>query len=45
GQKLGPVLTGNELIFVQGAGKVGKIAGYLAGIKLKPQIQGEGQHG
>ncbi len=42
---LAPVLTGNDLILVQGAGNVGKIARYLSEIKLKPQIQEEEQHG
>lgn len=37
---LAPVLTGNDLILVQGAGNVGKIARYLSEIKLKPQIRG-----
>ncbi len=36
---LAPVLTGNDLILVQGAGNVGKIARYLSEIKLKPQIR------
>lgn len=42
---LAPVLTGNDLILVQGAGNVGKIARYLSEIKLKPQIREEEQHG
>ena len=42
---LAPVLTGNDLILVQVAGNVGKIARYLSEIKLKPQIQEEEQHG
>jgi hypothetical protein len=34
---LASVLTGNDLILVQGAGNIGKIARHLAEIKLKPQ--------
>ena len=42
---LAPVLTGNDLILVQGAGNIGKIARSLAEIKLKPQNPEEEQHG
>ncbi len=35
-EMLAPVLTGNDLILVQGAGNIGKIARSLAEIKLKP---------
>ena len=42
---LAPVLTGNDLILVQGAGNIGKIARTLAEIKLKPQISEEERHG
>ncbi len=44
-EMLAPVLTGNDLILVQGAGNIGKIARSLAEIKLKPQNPEEGQHG
>ncbi|MGS9097546.1 UDP-N-acetylmuramate--L-alanine ligase, partial [Salmonella enterica subsp. enterica serovar Infantis] len=40
-----PVLTGNDLLLVHGAGKVAKNARYLSEIKLKPPIQEEEQHG
>lgn len=43
-EMLAPVLTGNDLILVQGAGNIGKIARYLAEIKLKPQTSEDGQH-
>ena len=36
-EMLAPVLTGNDLILVQGAGNVGKIARALAQSKLRPQ--------
>jgi len=39
------VLTGNDLILVQGAGNIGKIARNLAEIKLKPQNSEEERHG
>jgi UDP-N-acetylmuramate--alanine ligase len=42
---LAPVLTGNDLILIQGAGNIGKIARNLAEIKLKPQTQEEERHG
>jgi len=42
---LAPVLTGNDLILVQGAGNIGKIARSLAESKLKPQTQEEEHHG
>ena len=38
---LAPVLTGNDLILIQGAGNVGKIARQLAEVKLKPQQEDE----
>jgi UDP-N-acetylmuramate--alanine ligase len=38
---LAPVLTGNDLILIQGAGNVGKIARQLAEAKLKPQQEDE----
>ena len=43
-EMLAPVLTGNDLILVQGAGNIGKIARSLAEIKLKPQTPVEEQH-
>ena len=42
---LAPVLTGNDLILIQGAGNIGKIARTLAEIKLKPQNQEDEHHG
>jgi len=43
---LAPVLTGNDLILVQGAGNIGKVARSLAEGKLKPQqSQEEERHG
>lgn len=42
---LAPVLTGDDLISVQGAGNIGKIVRSLAEIKLKPQNPEEEQHG
>jgi UDP-N-acetylmuramate--alanine ligase len=44
-QMLAPVLTGNDLVLVQGAGNIGKIARTLAEIKLQPQTEEEEQHG
>lgn len=41
---LAPVLTGNDLILIQGAGNIGKIARTLAEIKLKPQTQEDEHH-
>ena len=38
-------LTGNDLILIQGAGNIGKIARTLAEIKLKPQTQEDEHHG
>ena len=43
-EMLAPVLTGNDLILVQGAGNIVKIARSLAEIKLKPQTPEEEQH-
>ena len=42
---LAPTLSGNDLILVQGAGNVGKIARKLAELKLQPTRQQEEQHG
>jgi len=39
---LAPLLTGNDLILVQGAGNIGKIAKNLSEIKLQPQKKEEG---
>lgn len=44
-EMLAPVLTGNDLILVQGAGNVGKIAKKLAETKLQTQTQGEDRNG
>ena len=44
-EMLAPVLTGNDLILIQGAGNIGKIARTLAEIKLKPQTQEDERHG
>ncbi len=42
---LAPVLTGNDLILVQGAGNVGKIARYLSGNQAEARNCEEEQHG
>ncbi|WP_312240262.1 UDP-N-acetylmuramate--L-alanine ligase [Pantoea sp.] len=42
---LAPTLSGNDLILMQGAGNVGKIARKLADAKLQPSRQQEEQHG
>ncbi|PKH22726.1 UDP-N-acetylmuramate--L-alanine ligase [Enterobacterales bacterium CwR94] len=42
---LAPTLTGNDLILVQGAGNVGKIARKLAEQKLQPMTNKEEHHG
>jgi UDP-N-acetylmuramate--alanine ligase len=44
-EMLAPTLSGNDLILVQGAGNVGKIARRLAEQKLKPQTNEEEHHG
>lgn len=44
-EMLAQVLTGNDLILIQGAGNIGKIARNLSEIKLKPQISGDEHHG
>jgi len=41
---LAPVLSGNDLVMVQGAGNIGKIARTLAEHKLIPQVKEE-HHG
>lgn len=43
-EMLAPKLQGNDLILVQGAGNVGRVARKLADQKLKPQTEGE-HHG
>ncbi|MBP2169775.1 UDP-N-acetylmuramate--alanine ligase [Erwinia toletana] len=43
-EMLAPTLTGNDLILVQGAGNVGKIARKLADQKLQPQVTEGGDH-
>nr|WP_314421313.1 UDP-N-acetylmuramate--L-alanine ligase [uncultured Erwinia sp.] len=40
-----PKLSGNDLILVQGAGNVGRIARKLADLKLQPQTKEEEYHG
>ncbi|MBK0035306.1 UDP-N-acetylmuramate--L-alanine ligase [Erwinia sp. S43] len=40
-----PKLSGNDLILVQGAGNVGRIARKLAELKLQPQTKEEEYHG
>ncbi|MNS91281.1 UDP-N-acetylmuramate--L-alanine ligase [compost metagenome] len=42
---LAPVLTGNDLILIQGAGNIGKIARNLAQIKLTPQTSEDERNG
>ena len=42
---LAQVLNGDDLILVQGAGNIGKIARKLADIKLQPQTKDEEHHG
>ena len=44
-EMLASVLTGNDLVLVQGAGNIGKIARHLAEIKLAPQKTEEERHG
>ncbi len=44
-EMLASVLTGNDLVLVQGAGNIGKIARHLAEIKLIPQKTEEERHG
>jgi len=44
-EMLAQVLTGNDLILIQGAGNIGKIARNLSEIKLKPQTSGDEHHG
>jgi UDP-N-acetylmuramate--alanine ligase len=42
---LAQLLQGDDLVLVQGAGNVGKIARRLAELKLQPQIKEEDHHG
>ena len=44
-EMLASVLTGDDLVLVQGAGNIGKIARHLAEIKLVPQKTEEDRHG
>ncbi|OQP34333.1 UDP-N-acetylmuramate--L-alanine ligase [Pantoea latae] len=44
-EMLAPLLSGNDLILVQGAGNVGKVARKLAECKLQPERKAEDRHG
>ena len=44
-RRLAPLLSGNDLILVQGAGNVGKVARKLAECKLQPERKAEDRHG
>ena len=44
-EMLAPLLSGNDLILVQGAGNVGKVARKLADCKLQPERKAEDRHG
>ncbi|KAA5929771.1 UDP-N-acetylmuramate--L-alanine ligase [Pantoea sp. Bo_2] len=44
-EMLAPLLSGNDLILVQGAGNVGKVARKLAETKLQPERKAEDRHG
>lgn len=44
-EMLASVLTGNDLVLVQGAGNIGKIARHLAEIKLMPHKAEEERRG
>jgi len=44
-EMLAPLLSGNDLILVQGAGNVGKVARKLADTKLQPERKAEDRHG
>ncbi|WP_158781837.1 UDP-N-acetylmuramate--L-alanine ligase [Pantoea sp. BAV 3049] len=44
-EMLAPALSGNDLILVQGAGNVGRVARKLADQKLQPQTKEEDHHG
>jgi len=43
-EMLAPLLSGNDLILVQGAGNVGKVARKLAECKLQPERKAEERH-
>ena len=42
---LAPLLSGDDLVIVQGAGNIGKIARKLAEIQLQPALNTEARHG
>jgi len=42
---LAPMLSGNDLILVQGAGNIGKLAKHLSEIKLQPQKREDDHYG
>ncbi|MXP49374.1 UDP-N-acetylmuramate--L-alanine ligase [Pantoea sp. Eser] len=44
-EMLAPLLSGNDLILVQGAGSVGKVARKLADCKLQPERKAGDRHG
>lgn len=44
-EMLAPLLSGKDLILVQGAGNVGKVARKLADCKLQPERKAEERHG
>lgn len=44
-EMLAQILNGEDLILVQGAGNIGKIARKLAEHKLQPQLKDEEHHG
>ncbi|WP_313690440.1 glutamate ligase domain-containing protein, partial [Pantoea sp.] len=44
-EALAPLLTGNDLVIVQGAGNIGKIARKLAEIRLQPTVKAEVRNG
>lgn len=44
-EMLAPLLSGNDLILVQGAGNVGKVARKLAECRLQPERKAEERHG
>ena len=44
-EMLAPLLSGNDLVLVQGAGNVGKVARKLADCRLQPERKAEDRHG
>ncbi|MDO6407751.1 MAG: UDP-N-acetylmuramate--L-alanine ligase [Pantoea sp.] len=44
-ETLAPLLSGNDLVIVQGAGNIGKIARKLAEIRLQPAVKAEVRNG